>query len=155
MCRFVLTGMFLFLFQSYCPAQAVRDSAVLTSSVPVIKATKEIAQKKCFNRGDRIVYAQVLQLTGQNKEKFTMIVFADAAYENNLSRTRMKIDYVLKRERIYLAKIFFADADVLEELKDVIDINASMKKMEQKYPGLKCWSMLNADMILGAASKNN
>jgi hypothetical protein len=148
MYRFVLTVNFLLFFFFTIQCQVIDSGKAVLMVNSRESSAEESTVKTQLKKGDRILYAQILKVVDQHKKESILIVFADALIEHNPARTRMKIDYILKRERIYLGAIFFAEVSVLEELKNVPDLDMCMKKMGQKYPALMCWSILNADAII-------
>ena len=76
-----------------------------------------------------------------------MVVFCESPVKDSKQRARMRNDYMLKRERIYLSRVFFADVEVLEERKVLMEVKPFLKTLEEKYDGLKLWAVLNADTI--------
>lgn len=96
---------------------------------------------------EKLLVCQVLRLTNTNKEKSLMVVFCETPVKDSKQRARMRNDYMLKRERIYLSRVFFADVEVLEERKVLMEVKPFLKTLEEKYDGLKLWAVLNADTI--------
>ena len=96
---------------------------------------------------EKLLVCQVLRLTNTNKEKYLMVVFCETPVKDSKQRARMRNDYMLKRERIYLSRVFFADVEVLEERKVLMEVKPFLKTLEEKYDGLKLWAVLNADTI--------
>lgn len=96
-------------------------------------------------KGDTLVYYQVLQLHTQDGKEYRMAVLAEAIIETTLSRTRMRIDYMLKRERVYLSRIFFAKVRVLEQARVPEQRELFLKQLEKRFPEIKVWSVLNVN----------
>jgi len=96
---------------------------------------------------ESLLVCQVLRLTNTNKEKSLMVVFCESPIKDSKQRARMRNDYMLKRERIYLSRVFFADVEVVEERKVSMEVKPFLKTLEEKYDGLKLWAVLNADTI--------
>ena len=140
----ILTILFTAMICAGSWAQSIIPDTVSTQTAESTTVTSHKSRKK----GDRIVQAQILRLKNQNKETKWMIVFAEAEYQSSISRTKMRLDYILKRERIYLGNIFFADVAIVESVKEVTDMNLCLKTFVSQYPGLQLWSVLNADGIM-------
>lgn len=104
-------------------------------------ATNTIASK------EKLLMCQVLRLTNQNKERILMVVFCETTVKDSKQRAKLRSDYMLKRERIYLSRVFFADVDVIEERKVLMDVKTFLKLLEEKYEGLRLWAVLNSDTI--------
>lgn len=100
-----------------------------------------------FLSKEKLVVCQVLQLTNTNKEKHLMVVFCEAPVKDSKQRARLRTDYMLKRERIYLSRVFFADVEILEEKPVSADIKSSLHLLEEKYNGLRLWAVLNTGTV--------
>ena len=97
---------------------------------------------------EKILVCQVLRLTNQNKEKSFMVVFCETPIKDSKQRAKMKNDYMLRRERIYLAQAFFAKVDVVEECRIQTDPKSYFRLLTEKYDGLRVWAILNTEMFL-------
>lgn len=97
---------------------------------------------------ETILVCQVLRLTNQNKEKYFMVVFCETPIKDSKQRAKLRSDYMLKRERIYLANVFFATVDVVEEQKIQTDTKTYFRLLEDKYDGIRLWAILNTDLFL-------
>jgi len=97
---------------------------------------------------EKILVCQVLRLTNQNKERSFMVVFCETPINDSKQRAKMKNDYMLRRERAYLAQIFFAKVDVVEERKIQTDTKTYFRLLTEKYDGLRVWAILNTEMFL-------
>ena len=94
---------------------------------------------------------QVLQLTNQNRQTSIMIVFIDKGGKRDNSRTRLRCNYLFKRERIYLKNVFFSDVEILENYNDIVDANALMLKFTKDYYQPQLWSVLNSHSFFNTA----
>ncbi len=91
---------------------------------------------------------QVLRLTNQNKEKSFMVIFCETPVTESKQRAKLKNDYMLRRERIYLAQVFFAKVEVVEKENIQTDTKTYFRLLEEKYAGLRLWAVLNTEMFL-------
>ena len=87
---------------------------------------------------EKLLVCQVLRLTNTNKEKSLMVVFCESPVKDSKQRARMRNDYMLKRERIYLSRV---------KRESLMEVKPFLKTLEEKYDGLKLWAVLNADTI--------
>jgi hypothetical protein len=99
-------------------------------------------------KGSKLIYCQVLRLTHKTNENNIMAVFAEVTVTASYQRAKMRNDYMLKRERIYLSNVFFADVDVLEESTRVMDVKLFMQTLRERYDGIKLWAVLDGNTIL-------
>ena len=77
-----------------------------------------------------------------------MVVFCETPIKDSKQRAKMKNDYMLRRERIYLAQAFFAKVDVVEECRIQTDPKSYFRLLTEKYDGLRVWAILNTEMFL-------
>ena len=96
---------------------------------------------------DRVRIAQVLHLKDNEGKEWVMLVVADAPFDRSWGRSKLKINYLLRRERSYLSNIFFANVKVLEELPAAATTEATMKLLQPKYEGLKFWASLRTETL--------
>jgi hypothetical protein len=94
---------------------------------------------------------QVLQLTTPHKQQLIMIVFVETGNAGNAARTKLRSNYMLKRERVYLRQVFFADVEILETIESAIDMSAMFHNLKNKYENPKLWSILKADAYFSTA----
>lgn len=125
----------------------------MTDSYPQILPTGYVQQSNIDtltfkeNSIEKIRVCQVLKLTNQNKETSLMAVFCETSITQSKQRACMRNNYMLRRERIYLSKVFFADVEVIEERKVLMEVKPFFKMMEEKYAGLKLWSVINGETL--------
>lgn len=105
-------------------------------------------KKRKFKKGDTLMYCQILRLTDRDKKTQIMTVFANSVIRESKMRSRLKIDYMMKRERVYLHKVFFFDVDILDEQRVDTTIKEHMHEVHLSYPNAKIWCILNADGLL-------
>lgn len=96
---------------------------------------------------EKILVYQVLRLTNQNREKSLLVVFCETSITNSKQRAKMRSDYMLKRERIYLSNVFFSKVEVLEKEIFSSDIKTCLQLLELKYTQLRLWSILQSDFL--------
>jgi hypothetical protein len=106
------------------------------------------ANAKPGEKGSKLIYCQVLRLTHKTNEHNIMAVFSEVTVTASYQRAKMRNDYMLKRERIYLGNIFFADVDVLEESTKVMDIKLFMQTLRKRYSNIQLWAVLDGNAIL-------
>lgn len=103
-----------------------------------------------LKNSNNVFKCQVLQLKAQTGQSRVMVVLVETA-ANNSSRTKLRCNYLLKRERIYLKNVFMSDVQVLENYASIVDINSVLKKIKEKYDDVQLWSILNADTFFNTA----
>jgi hypothetical protein len=127
------------------------------STITYVGAEKKISEthdgewtkkRRKFKKGDTLTYCQVLRLTDRDKKTRIMTVFANSVIRESKMRSKLKIDYMMKRERVYLHKVFFFDVDVLDEQRVDTSIKEHMNAVYIKHPNAKIWCILNADGLL-------
>jgi hypothetical protein len=106
------------------------------------------ANVKPGEKGSKLIYCQVLRLRDKTNEHSIMAVFSEVTVTASYQRAKMRNDYMLKRERVYLGNIFFADVDVLEESTKVMDVKLFMQKLRERYSDIKLWAVLDGNTIL-------
>lgn len=99
------------------------------------------------NLTEKLRVCQVLKLTNQNKETRLMAVFCETPITQSKQRASMRNNYMLRRERIYLSKVFFSEVEVIEERKVLMEVKPFFKMLEEKYTGLKLWSVINGETL--------
>ena len=100
-----------------------------------------------YKRGDTLYYCEVLKLRNINHKEHILAVFSYSHILARKGRSKMKIKYVLNREKAYLSRIFYAKATVLEKKRVDMKVNKYMKGLERKYPIIKMWGVLDANAI--------
>lgn len=133
--------MILVLFPSAYAQQITRAEYILPPTDPSANA-------KQGEKGSKLIYCQVLRLKDQTNETKVMAVFSEVTVTASYQRAKMRNDYMLKRERVYLGNIFFADVDVLEEIKNAIDVKLYMQKLRERYSEIQLWTVLDGNTIL-------
>jgi hypothetical protein len=96
---------------------------------------------------------RVFELTNQYRETKIMLVFITAGENGHASRNQLRTNYLLKREKAYLKKVFFAEVQVLEHFNSIVDVSALLKKLEEKYYKPQVWAVLNTDVFFNANAK--
>jgi hypothetical protein len=119
--------------------------AVNNDASPSEKMNKIKPRK--YKRGDTLYFCEVLKLSSHNYREHYFAVFGFAHIIARKSRSKMKINYVLKRERNYLSNIFYSKAVVLEKKRVDTKVSAHMKKLEKRYPLIRMWGVLDANAI--------
>ena len=95
----------------------------------------------------KMIQCQVLKITNQSKQSRVILVLVETSLLENEGRTKMRLNYMLKRERVYLKNIFVADIVVLETYRTIVDINSLLKNLQSKYEGLQLWTLVDADAL--------
>jgi hypothetical protein len=96
----------------------------------------------------KLLYCRVLRLKCKNGETKYLAVFSEITVTNSVNRAKMRNDYLLKREKAYLEKIFFAKAHIVEEHNRVVDMPAFTQKLRERYTELRLWGIINGDVVL-------
>ncbi len=125
----------------FCQQQ--KEEKYIHPPVPADPVSKESIQGS-----GKLLYCQVLRLECKNGETKYLAVFSEITITNSVSRAKMRNDYLLKREKIYLEKIFFTKVHVIEEHDRVIDMFAFTQKLKERYTELRLWGIINGDVIL-------
>lgn len=93
---------------------------------------------------------QVLQIITSSGQKRVLIVLVQKNVKDYNNRMQLRTNYLLKRERIYLERIFFGNVIILEHLKSV-DVNTLLNRLEEKYDHPQLWSILNTETFFSTA----
>lgn len=95
----------------------------------------------------KTIQCQVLKITNLSNQSRVMLVLVETSLLENEGRTKMRLNYMLKRERVYLKNIFVSDVAVLETYRTIIDINSLLQNLLNKYEGLQLWTVVDADAL--------
>ncbi len=119
------------------------------SSAPKSTPPKKIKTRfRHYKRGDTLLYCEVLKLTKMNGQEHILAVFASSYIWQRRSKSRIKIMYILQRERDYLSTIFYTKAKRLERKRVDTRISTHMKMLKRAYPFINMWSVMDANAIL-------
>jgi hypothetical protein len=109
----------------------------------------DIAVKpKKYKKGDTLYYCEVLKLRNQDYRDHVFAVFGYSHIYQRKGRSKLRIKYILNRERNYLSKIFYANAVKVERNRVDISVKKYMKRLEKKYPTVRMWGVLDANAVL-------
>jgi hypothetical protein len=149
-----LKGTILFMIficsdQSVLSALPEQSQSVVFQDVPDSSEKKKLRLNKPrrYRRGDTLYYCEVLRLSNNNHKEHFLAVFGYAHILARKGRSKLKIKYVLNRERNYLSRIFYTKASVLEIKRVDIKVNPYMKELQKKYPFVRMWGVLDANAI--------
>lgn len=95
----------------------------------------------------KMIQCQVLKITNQANQTRVMLVLVETCNVENESRTKMRVNYLFKRERHYLKNIFVVDVAVLETYRIIVNINSLLQNLQSKYEGLQLWTVVDADAL--------
>ena len=129
-------------------------AAELRDTLPASKNRSTAPLKKIktkfrhYKRGDTLLYCEVLKLTKLNGQEHILAVFAHSYIWERRSKSRVKIMYILQREREYLSTIFYTKAKRLQRRRVDTRVNAYMKLLKRDYPFINMWGVLDANAIL-------
>jgi len=98
-------------------------------------------------KGDTLVFYEVLQLKDLNFNNKIMVVYVQSIVETRRSKSKLHAKYLLKRERQYLEKIFFTKVRVLESNSTEHEPLKSFSELSEKYKGINLWTILNANQF--------
>ena len=105
-----------------------------------------------FTRG--VYECQVLQLTDQSQHTSIVIVLINKGEGADDSRTKLRCNYLFKRERIYLKNVFFSHVEVLKNYTDIVDANALLVKLKDEYYKPQLWSVLDAHSFFNTVPRH-
>lgn len=103
---------------------------------------------KKYKKGDTLYYCDVLKLSNQDYGGHMFAVFGYSHIKERKGRSKIRIKYILNRERNYLSKIFYSRAVKIERNRVDISVKKYMKQLEKKYPKVRMWGVLDANAIL-------
>ncbi len=106
------------------------------------------ARSKKYKKGDTLFYCEVLKLSNQDYREHWFAVFGYAYISDRKGRSKLRIKYILKRERNYLSKVFYTKAMLIERRRVDISLRDYMKKLEKKFPNIRMWGVLDANAML-------
>ncbi len=124
------------------PFYSVEQTVKRLSYVPAVATIDTTLAAKI-----KTIQCQVVRITNQSNQSRIMLVMVETLSSKNESRTKMRINYVLKRERLYLKNIFVADIAVLETYRTIVDIHSLLQNLQSKYEGLQLWTVVDADAL--------
>jgi hypothetical protein len=109
---------------------------------------KNTANSKKYKKGDTLFYCDVLKLSNQDYGGHIFAVFGYSYIKERKGRSKIRIKYILNRERNYLSKIFYSRAVKVERSRVDVSVKKYMKQLEKKYPKVRMWGVLDANAIL-------
>jgi len=142
--RYALTISCMFFFSVTATAQTFGSS---TSDSTVVNTEYLSPAKSRHHKGDTLIYYEVLHLKDIDYRQRKLVVFAKAVVTTRRSEARLKIRYLLKRERDYLGKIFFSRVDVIEADQTDMTTTRCLSELEKKYKGVSIWTILDANQF--------
>jgi hypothetical protein len=98
---------------------------------------------------------RVFELTNQYRQTNRMLVFVETGDAGNKARTRLRTEYLFKREKNYLKKVFFADVRTVDEYSSVVDVHALMQKLKSQHSGLQVWTVIHANQYFSTAPQRS
>lgn len=126
----------------------INDTNAVTNTDLNHAEKKKKPKPRKYKKGDTIYYCEVLKLSSHNYKEHTFAVFGYAHILARKGRSKMKINYILKRERNYLSKIFYTKAILLERKRVDTSVQEHMKLLEKKFPFVKMWGVLDANAMV-------
>jgi hypothetical protein len=141
--RYVITISCSVLFAAVSYAEIstqlpLRDTTIQTSS-SISKRKKE--------KGDTLIYYEVLRLKDMDQRQQYMVVFARSVIEGRRSAAKLQIRYLLKRERAYLEKIFFTKAMIIESKQTELIPVKVLNELSVRYKGISIWTILDVNQF--------
>jgi hypothetical protein len=137
----VIPFMVSFSFASFAECNIQIDHA------DTLIETFTIQGKNKKQKGDTLVFYEVLQLKDLNFNNKIMVVYVQSIVETRRSKSKLHARYLLKRERQYLEKIFFTKVRVLESKSTEQEPLKSFAELSEKYNGINLWTILNANQF--------
>jgi hypothetical protein len=111
-----------------------------------IETTTSTSRRK-KEKGDTLIYYEVLRLKDMDQRQQYMAVFARAIIEDRRSAAKLQIRYLLKRERDYLEKIFFTKVYVLESRQTQLIPVKALNELSVRYKGVSIWTILDVNQF--------
>jgi len=108
-----------------------------------------------LNNSNALFECRVFQLTNQNKQTCIMIVLVETGDAGNDARTKLRTNYLFKREKTYLKNVFFADVEEVENISSVVDVVTLLQKLRAQYYQPQLWSVLNANSFFNTAPQRS
>jgi hypothetical protein len=105
-------------------------------------------RNKKYRKGDTLYYCDILRLSNQDYSGHVFAVFGYSYILERKGRSKIRIKYILKRERNYLSNIFYSKAIRIERKRVDMSVKKYMKDLEKKYPKVRMWGVLDANAIL-------
>ena len=109
--------------------------------------TSTLISKRKKEKGDTLIYYEVLRLKDMDHRQQYMAVFARAIIEDRRSSAKLQIRYLLKREREYLEKIFFTKAQVIESRQTQLIPVKALNDLSVRYKGIIIWTILDVNQF--------
>ncbi len=141
--RIILTISCMVYFTS---ATHAGNNPLVASGDTIIQSVSSSKNKR-KNKGDTLVYYEVLQLKDLNYTNNIMVVYVQSIVETRRSSAKLHARYLLKRERQYLSRIFFTSVSVLESNRTDKEPLQSFSDLSNRYKGISLWTILNANQF--------
>ena len=84
-----------------------------------------------------------------------MIVLVETGDCGNDARTKLRTNYLFKREKTYLKNVFFADVEEVENISSVVDVVTLLQKLRAHYYQPQLWSVLNTNTFFNTAPQRS
>jgi hypothetical protein len=121
------------------------DSYTISGDTTINKVSSSKKSRK--EKGDTLVFYEVLRLKDLNYSNNIMVVYVQTVIETRRSSAKMHAKYLLKRERQYLAKIFFSSVEILKSEMTDLDPLQSFTELSGLYKGISLWTILHANQF--------
>jgi hypothetical protein len=129
-------------------ADTPKFHTVSTLNVPTSNDADMMFKSRKYKKGDTLYYCEVLKLSNQDYREHVFAVFGYSYICQRKGRSKIRIKYILNRERNYLSKIFYAKAVKIERKRVDESVKKYMKRLEKKYPTVRMWGVLDANAML-------
>jgi len=141
--RYVITISCSVLFAAASYAETSTHLPLKDTSIQT--GTSISGRKK--EKGDTLIYYEVLRLKDMDQRQQYMVVFARAVIEGRRSSAKLQIRYLLKREKEYLEKIFFTKAMILESKQTELIPVKMLNELSVRYKGISIWTILDVNQF--------
>jgi hypothetical protein len=141
--RYVITISCSVLFAAASYAEISTHLSIKDTSIQ--KGTSISKRKK--EKGDTLIYYEVLRLKDMDQRQQYMAVFARVIIEDRRSSAKLQLRYMLKREREYLEKIFFTKAMILESKQTELIPAKALNELAVRYKGISIWTILDVNQF--------
>lgn len=131
----------------------ILDSPRYQLRAPIAGPRKEndsaiIKKTRKYKKGDTLFYCEVVKLSNQDYREHVFAIFGYAFIAERKGRSKIRIKYILNRERNYLSKVFYSKAIKMQRKRVDVSLKDYIKILEKKYPNVRMWGVLDANAML-------
>jgi hypothetical protein len=98
---------------------------------------------------------RVYEITNQYRQTSIILVLIETGDAGNKAQTKLRTEYLFKREKTYLKNVFFAEVKEVDHFASVVDVPSLLQKLKEQYYKPQLWSVLNADRFFNTAPQRS